>query len=89
MKKYKSSQRKVDLYDLGDGLTLMNIIVNNDTGRIREIDTYIGEDRKVFSFVGHSEGLDTLGVIFNYAKYVKMIEANLESYLNAYNKKIK
>ena len=87
MKKYKASQRKVDLYDLGDGLTLMNIIVNNDTGKIREIDTYIGEDIKGFSFVGHSEGLDTPGVIFNYAKYVKMIEANLESYLNAYYKK--
>ena len=24
--KYKSSERKVDMYDIGDGLTLMNII---------------------------------------------------------------
>lgn len=27
MIKYKASQRRVDLYDIGDGLTLMNIIL--------------------------------------------------------------
>ena len=29
MIKYKASQRRVDLYDIGDGLTLMNIILGH------------------------------------------------------------
>ena len=32
MIKYKASERKVDLYDIGDGLTLMNIILKNEDG---------------------------------------------------------
>ena len=27
MIKYKTTERKVDLYDIGDGLTLMNVIL--------------------------------------------------------------
>ena len=33
MKKYKSTERKVDLYDIGNGLTLMNIIWKNQDGK--------------------------------------------------------
>ena len=35
MIKYKASQRRVDLYEIGDGLTLMNIIVKNDEGKMQ------------------------------------------------------
>ena len=54
MIKYKASERKVDLYDIGDGLTLMNIILKNEDGKMRSIDTYIGTDRNGFSCVGHT-----------------------------------
>ena len=49
MIKYKASQRRVDLYDIGDGLTLMNIIVKNDEGKMQEIHSYIGQEGNSFS----------------------------------------
>lgn len=89
MIKYKASERKVDLYNIGDGLTLMNIILKNQDGKMMSIDTYIGADRNGFSCVGHTEGLDESGVIFSYARYVRMIEANLPYYLDAFFTNIK
>ena len=84
MIKYKSSERKVDMYDIGDGLTLMNIIKENQDGQIQSVDTYIGVEKDGFCCVGHAEGLDQPGVIFSYSKYVKLIQANLQRYLNIY-----
>ena len=45
MIKYKSLERKVDMYDIGDGLTLMNIIQENQDGQIQSVDTYIGAEK--------------------------------------------
>ena len=84
MIKYKVTERKVDLYDIEDGLTLMNIILKNKDGKMMAIDTYIGTDRNGFSYVGHTEGIDEPGVLFSYAGYVRMIEANLSCYLDAF-----
>lgn len=84
MIKFKSSERKVDMYDIGDGLTLMNIIEKNKNGQMKSIDTYIGAERDGFRCVGHTEGLDQPGVIFSYSKYIKLIQANLQRYLNIY-----
>ena len=84
MIKYKSLERKVDMYDIGDGLTLMNIIQENQNGQIQSVDTYIGAETDRFFCVGHTEGLDQPGVIFSYSKYVKLIQANLQRYLNIY-----
>ncbi len=84
MKKYKASERKVDVYDIGGGLTLMNAIIKNQDGKMASIDTYIGVEGNVYSCVGHTEGLDEPGVIFSYAGYVRMIEANLPYYLDAF-----
>ena len=80
----KSTERKVDLYDIGEGLTLMNIIKKNQNGQISAVDTYIGTDRDGFSCVGHAEGLDEPGVQFSYDKYVKVIQRNMQYYLNVY-----
>ena len=82
--KYKSSERKVDMYDIGDGLTLMNIIKENHDGQIQSVDTYIGAEKDRFCCVGHGEGLDQPGVVFSYSKYVKLIQVNLQRYLNIY-----
>lgn len=84
MVQYKSSEREVDIYDIGDGLTLMNIIEKNQNGQIKSVDTYIGAERDRFCCVGHVEGLDQPGVIFSYSRYVKLIQANLQRYLNIY-----
>ena len=84
MIKYKSSERKVDMYDISDGLTLMNIIEKNKNGHIKSVDTYIGSEREHFYCVGHADGLDQPGVIFSYSKYVKLIQINLQRYLNIY-----
>ena len=89
MIKYEASERKVDLYDIGDGLTLMNVILKNQDGKMTAIDTYIGAERNGFSCVGHTEGLDEPGVIFSYTGYVRMIEANLPHYLDVFFTNIK
>ena len=89
MIKYKASECKVDLYDIGDGLTLMNVIPKNQDGKMMAIDTYIGAERNGLSCVGHTEDLDEPGVIFSYAGYVRMIEANLPHYLEAFFANIK
>ncbi|MCD8120615.1 MAG: hypothetical protein LUE29_14260 [Lachnospiraceae bacterium] len=84
MKKYKASEHKVDLYDIGDGLTLMNVILKNQNGEMMAIDTYIGREGEEFSCVGHTKALDQPGVIFSYARYVRMMEANLSWYRDAF-----
>lgn len=89
MVKYKNTERKVDLYDIGNGLTLMNIIWKNGEGKMMSIGTYIGAERNGFSCVGHTEGLDEPGVLFNYSRYVKMIEANMSYYMDAFFTNIK
>ncbi len=80
MKKYTSSQRRVDLYDIGDGLTLMNVIIKNKEGKLDAVDTYIGAESNGFSCVGHTENLSGPGVIFSYAQYVRMIGDNIGCY---------
>ena len=77
MIKYKASQRRVDMFDIGDGFTLMNVILKNDEGKMQEIHNYIGLDGNGFACVGHARGLDEPGVIFSYADYVRTLEANL------------
>ena len=77
MEKYPASSRKVDLYDIGDGLTLMNIVVKNDQGKIRKVDTYIGIEGEGFSQVAHADDLDQPGVIFSYSSHVKTLKANV------------
>ena len=89
MIKYKNTERKVDLYDIGNGLTLMNIILKDQDGKMMSIDTYIGADGNGFSCVGHTEGLNKSGVEFSYARYVKMIQANLPYYIDAFFTNIK
>ena len=39
MNKYKPSERKVDLYDIGDGLTLVNIVTKNEAGKTKAVHT--------------------------------------------------
>jgi len=89
MRKYKSTERKIDLYDIGNGLTLMNIIWKNEDGKMMSIDTYIGAEQNGFSCVGRTEDLDKPGVVFSYAHYMRVIEANLPHYLDAFFTNIK
>ena len=56
--KYTASDRKVDLYDIGDGLTLLNIVTENEAGKTKAVHTYIGYEGNGFSCVALSEGLD-------------------------------
>lgn len=89
MKKYKSTERKIDMYDIGNGLTLMNVIWKNQDGKMSAIDTYIGAEGNGFTCVGHTEDLDKPGVLFSYSQYIKMIKANLSNYLEIFFTNIK
>ena len=66
----------------------MNIIMKNESGKMTSIDTYIGEDRNGFAFVGHTEGLDEPGVIFTYAEYIRSIKSYMPIYLETFFKNI-
>lgn len=85
MLKYATLQKKTDLYDIGNGLTLMNIITKNADGRPVQVDTYIGTEGDKFVRVGYAEELDAPGAMFNYANYVRMINANLSLYIQIYH----
>ena len=57
MKKY--AQKRIDMYDIGNGLTLMNVINKNENGKLHQITTYIGIEGNGFSHasVNHGEGI--------------------------------
>lgn len=84
MLKYTTSQKKTDLYDIGNGLTLMNIVTKNAEGKPAQVDTYIGAEGDKFIRVGCAEELDAPGTVFSYANYVKMIHVNLKLFLQIY-----
>ncbi|MBE5852132.1 MAG: hypothetical protein E7299_04135 [Lachnospiraceae bacterium] len=69
-----------DLYDFGEGLTLMNVLTKNAEGKLNRIDTYIGVEGDGFAHVGHTENLAAPGVVFSYAGYVRMIKAQRSIY---------
>lgn len=73
----KESKKRIDMYDIGEGLTLMNVIEKNDSGKMRHITTYIEIEGNGFVCVGKADDLDTPGAFFSYQSYVRMQEANL------------
>lgn len=48
----KQSQKRVDMYDIGEGLVLMNVITKNENGKMHQITTYIGIEGNGFVCVG-------------------------------------
>ena len=73
----KNPQKRIDMYDIGDGLVLMNVITKNDNGKMHQITTYIGIEGNGFVCVGNANNLDEPGVIFSYQSYTRMQEANI------------
>ncbi len=73
----KLVQKRIDMYDIGDGLTLLNVINKNEDGKMRQITTYIGIEGNGFVCVGKADELDAPGVIFSYRSYVREQEAML------------
>jgi hypothetical protein len=70
--------------EIGDGLTLMNIVTKNVSGKIKAVHTYIGYEGNGFACVSHAEGLDQPGVIYRYSNHVKMLKANLPILLECF-----
>ena len=73
----KLSQKRTDMYDIGDGLILMNVINKNEDERIHRITTYIGIEGNGFVCVGNANDLDVPGAVFSYQSYVREQEAML------------
>ena len=67
----KLSQKRINMYDIGDGLTLMNVINKNENGKMHQITTYIGIEGNGFACVGNANDLDAPGTIFSYQPYVR------------------
>lgn len=73
----KLFQNRIDMYDIGDGLTLMNVISKNESGKIHQVTTYIGIEGNGFVCVGNANDLDAPGAIFSYQSYVRTQESML------------
>lgn len=58
----KLAQKRIDMYDIGDGLTLMNVINKNEDGKMHQITTYIGIEGNGFVCVGNANELDAPGL---------------------------
>ena len=43
----KLSQKRIDVYDIGDGLTLMNVINKNENGKMHQITTYSNQSWQI------------------------------------------
>ncbi len=85
MKKYKSSERRVDLYDIGDGMLLMNVVSKNDAGKIESIYMYVGyDDGTEFLRVGIAEDLASFGSRFNYAAFMRGVNQRLGLYKSVF-----
>ena len=45
----KNKLKKVDIYDIGDGLELLNVCIKNEEGKLERIDTFVGHhDRQEY-----------------------------------------
>ena len=73
----KNISKRVDMYDIGDELTLMNVITKNSNGQMHQITTYIGIAGNGFVCVGNANDLDEPGVIFSYRSFVREQEMML------------
>lgn len=54
------------MYEIGNGLTLMNVINKDESGKIH----HIGIEGNGFVCVGNANDLDATGAIFSYQSYV-------------------
>lgn len=85
LKKYKSSEKRADLYDIGDGMMLMNVVSKNDAGKIERIYTYVGyDDGTEFLRVGIAEDLASFGSRFNYAAFMRGVSQRLGLYKSVF-----
>ena len=75
------------MYDIGDGLNLMNVISKNEAGKMHQIITYIGIEGNGFACVENADELDAPGVIFNYQSYVRQQEAMLPYLIDIFKTK--
>lgn len=73
----KDSTKRTDMFDIGDGLTLMNVITKNAEGKMHQITTYIGIAGNGFVCVGNTAELDEPGTIFSYQSFVRSQEMML------------
>lgn len=73
----KLSQKRTDMYDIGDGRILMNVINKNEDGKMHRITTYIGIEGNGFVCVGNANDLDVPGAVFSYQSYVREQGAKL------------
>ena len=72
MEKYKPAEKKSDMYDIGDGLILLNIQTKNAESVLDRVDTYIGMDGIGFCPVGVVENISSPGYVFSYPSFVRM-----------------
>ena len=81
----KNKLKKVDIYDIGDGLELLNVCIKNEEGKLEQIDTFVGNhDRQEYVSVGTAKELSDPGTVFSYASYVKMQKMNIKIYKEFY-----
>ena len=86
MKKFLAKNKKIDYFDIGNGLKLMNILTKTDSGELDRVDTFIGSEEEGFSHGGVVEDVSEPCTIFSYAQFLKMVEYNLGVYLQIFER---
>lgn len=82
----KEKNKTVYLYDIGRGMTLMNILTKNADDQLDRVETYIGVENYAFSEVGTVRDLASSGTVFRYSSYVREQEAMLDVYIEMFEK---
>lgn len=80
MEKFKPTEKKSDIYDIGDGLILLNILTKTTEGVLDRVDTYLGMDGIGFCPVGVVKNISSPGNIFSYPGVVRMQSGLVEEY---------
>ena len=86
----KSATKTVHIYDIGDGLELLNVCTKNpENGMIDRVNTFIGSHtRNEYVSVGRTEDLSIPGVIFSYSSYVREQDMLKNMYKDIYKSNI-
>ncbi len=82
----KSKTKTANIYDIGDGLELINVCVKDpSTGKLDRVNTFIGNhNRQEYLSVAGTKGLSEPGVIFSYSSYVREQEMLIPLYKQIY-----
>ena len=81
MREFAALQKKTDIFEVGNGVVLVNVLTENKDGKLEQIDTYIGAEGKKALRVKGAYGLDVTEIQFDYNRYMSGMLGYIETYM--------